>query len=300
VRYAIEATELSKVYGDGKKALDNFSLRVPAKSVCSLLGKNGAGKTTFTKIVSTILEPTSGEAQVLGYDLLKQTKEVRKRISIVPQEGRPFGLQTPFEHVFMFLVAHGWSLSDARKKAQAILDRLQLSEYKNKICSTLSGGLKQRVMIAMAAAVEPEMILLDEPTIGLDPLARIMIWDFVQELVDSGTTIFLTTHYMDEAETLSQQVTIMDAGKKVLEGTPQELKSHLKATTSVVISGKISEGELEGFGVVHRNGATARVFTDEVRGRELADYAIKRRLGVTLRPVTLEDLFIYLLGEADD
>lgn len=301
MKEAIVATEVSKVYSDGKRALQDLSLTVEEKTVFSLLGRNGAGKTTFTKIASTILKPTSGKVSVLGFDLEKETRKIRERIAIVPQEGRPFSLQTPFEHVFMYLVARGWSASDAKTQANRVLEKLGLAEYRDKICAVLSGGLKQRVMIAMAAATEPELIFLDEPTIGLDPIARIGIWGNIRDMVDQGTTVFLTTHYMEEAETLSKRVAIIDAGKKVAEGTPQELKSRLEATMSVTITGKAVIGDLglESFGRVHRNGSTVRVFTNEAGARELSELAVKLNLNVNVRPVTLEDVFISLVGEMD-
>lgn len=296
---AILAVEVTKVYQDGKRALDNLTLMVEGKSVFSLLGRNGAGKTTFTKIAATILRPTSGTVRVLGFDLEKETRKIRERIAIVPQEGRPFSLQTPFEHVFMYLVARGWSASDARIQANRILEKLELSEYKHKICAVLSGGLKQRVMLAMAAATQPELIFLDEPTIGLDPIARIGIWGDIRDMVDEGTTVFLTTHYMEEAETLSKRVAIIDSGKKIAEGTPQELKARLEATVSVTITGRLPLIELESYGRVHRNGSTVRVLTNEAGARELSELALKNNLSVSVRPITLEDVFISLVGEMD-
>ena len=124
---AIVAENLVKIYPNNKKALNSFSLTVPRGTVYSLLGKNGAGKTTFTKIIATILKPTSGEASVFGFDLKKQSHEIRRRVSIVPQESRPFSLQTPYEHILMFLIARGWSLSDARKRSREVLERLELT-----------------------------------------------------------------------------------------------------------------------------------------------------------------------------
>ncbi|MEM0120169.1 MAG: ABC transporter ATP-binding protein [Thermoprotei archaeon] len=297
---AIQAINVSKVYSDGKKALDNFSLSVEEKSVYSLLGRNGAGKTTFTKIAATILKPTSGELRVLGYDLEKETSKIRRRVAIVPQEGRPFSLQTPYEHVYMYLIARGWSMSDARIQANRILDKLELTEYKDKMCSLLSGGLKQRVMIAMAAAAQPELIFLDEPTIGLDPIARMSIWGDIRDMVDDGTTVFLTTHYMEEAETLSKRVGIVDLGRKIVEGTPGELKTRLEATMSVAITGKSHEAiDFTSYGRVHRSGSTIRVLTNDAGARELSNLAVKMNLSVSVRPTTLEDVFISLVGEMD-
>jgi ABC-2 type transport system ATP-binding protein len=297
---AIQALNVSKIYPDGKKALDGFTLSVEDKSVFSLLGRNGAGKTTFTKIAATILKPTAGEVRVLGYDLERETAKIRQRIAIVPQEGRPFSLQTPYEHVYMYLLTRGWSMSDARTQAHRVLDKLELTEYKGKICAVLSGGLKQRVMIAMAAATQPELIFLDEPTIGLDPIARMGIWGDIRDMVDEGTTVFLTTHYMEEAETLSKRVAIVDSGKKIAEGTPHELKSRLEATMTVTITGRTLEAvNPDSYGRVHRNGSTIRVFTNEAGARELSEAAVKMNLSVSVRPVTLEDVFISLVGEMD-
>ncbi len=297
---AIQAINVTKIYPDGKKALDSFTLSVEDKSVFSLLGRNGAGKTTFTKIAATILKPTAGEVRVLGYDLERETVKIRRRVAIVPQEGRPFSLQTPYEHVYMYLLARGWSMSDARAQAHRVLDKLELTEYKDKICAVLSGGLKQRVMIAMAAATQPELIFLDEPTIGLDPIARMGIWGDIRDMVDEGTTVFLTTHYMEEAETLSKRVAIVDSGRKIAEGTPHELKSRLEATMTVTITGRTLEAiNPESYGRVHRNGSTIRVFTNEAGARELSEAAVKMNLSVSVRPVTLEDVFISLVGEMD-
>ncbi|MEM0321261.1 MAG: ATP-binding cassette domain-containing protein, partial [Thermoprotei archaeon] len=229
-----------------------------------------------------------------------ETSKIRRRVAIVPQEGRPFSLQTPYEHVYMYLIARGWSMSDARIQANRILDKLELTEYKDKMCSLLSGGLKQRVMIAMAAAAQPELIFLDEPTIGLDPIARMSIWGDIRDMVDDGTTVFLTTHYMEEAETLSKRVGIVDLGRKIVEGTPGELKTRLEATMSVAITGKSHEAiDFTSYGRVHRSGSTIRVLTNDAGARELSDLAVKMNLSVSVRPTTLEDVFISLVGEMD-
>jgi ABC-2 type transport system ATP-binding protein len=295
--FAVVAQRLTKVYSGTTRALDDFSLIVKKGSVHSLLGRNGAGKTTFTKIISTILEPTSGSASVLGFDVIKEAKQIRKRIAIVPQEGRPYSLQTPYEHVFAFLVARGWSLSDAKTQAKRVLENLGLEEYRNVLCGNLSGGLRQKVMVAMAIASEPEMVMLDEPTVGLDPLARMNIWSVIKDLAKKDTTVFLTTHYMEEAEVLSDTITIMDKGKKVAEGSPNELKALIGATTTVILTGASDFSEALSFGEVYRSGSTIRVYTDEKRAKELALLAQEKRLGITLRPVSVEDLFVKLVGE---
>lgn len=296
--FAVEAHELTKVYPDGKVALDSFEIQVSRGAVHSLLGRNGAGKTTFTRIISTILEPTSGRATVLGYDVMSQPGEIRKRIAIVPQEARPFSLQTPFEHVFMYLVSRGESFSQAREKTTSVISDLGLSEYAHKICGNLSGGLRQKVIVAMAIATEPELILLDEPTIGLDPVARMDIWNVIRNIVKENRTVFLTTHYMDEAEVLSDTISIMDRGKKVREGPPKDLRRDMGYTTTVVVSGELDVSN--GWGEIYRHGSTIRVFTDAGRAEELVRYATRNGIGVAVRPLSIEDVFLKLVGEMDD
>jgi len=299
---AIEAINLTKIYKSGTKALDNFSLVVPEKQIFSILGRNGAGKTTFTKIVSTILKATSGEAYVLGFNVENEEKEIRKRISVVPQEGRPFSLQTPFEHVFMYLVSRGWSILDSRRKALEVLDILDMKAYKDTICGNLSGGLRQRVMLAMSIATEPELLLLDEPTIGLDPIARAGMWGIIQKLKSMGTSIFLTTHYMEEAEMLSDNVAIIDQGKKIVEGPVGEIKSKINASTTILIIGSVDLEELQNYGKIVKAGSTLRLFTDEKTSKEVVSKLLSEKEGISfsVRPISLEDVFIYLVGEVID
>ncbi|MCL5788702.1 MAG: ABC transporter ATP-binding protein [Candidatus Marsarchaeota archaeon] len=296
---AVEVDRVSKVYPGGKRALNEFTLDAEAEAVLGLLGKNGAGKTTLTRILSTILKPSSGYVEILGMDLEKQISQIRRKIAVVPQEGRPYGLQTPYEHILMYLVARGWDLSSAKKRAAYIIEEFDLEDYRDVICTALSGGLKQRVMIAMAVAADPDLLLLDEPTIGLDPLARIKIWDVVRKLVDKGTTIFLTTHYMDEAEVLSKKVVLVDNGRKVAEGAPEELKRLTHASTTVILNGNLGGLRLHEYGKVIGNSASTRVLTDEQGGRDLVEKVFDRGVTATLRPVNLEDVFILLVGESD-
>ncbi len=214
----LEATALEKNYRGGTRALDGLSLSVKRGIIFALLGPNGAGKTTFVKIAATQLLPTAGSLKILGRDVIREPKEVRKKIAVVPQEARPLSLQTPYEHILTYLIARGTDLGEARRRANEAIEKLKLASYRNTICANLSGGLRQRVLIAMAMSSESDLLILDEPTLGLDPLARLDVWNLVQDYVAKDhRTILLTTHYMDEAETLSNSLAIVNKGRIIAQ-----------------------------------------------------------------------------------
>ena len=220
----IEAYNLSKIYkGTSIPALDNVSLKIDQGQIFTLLGRNGAGKTTFVRICATPLLPTSGTLKVFGYDVISQAENIRKFISIVPQEGRPLRALTPWDHVYNWLKIRGENKAIAKVKTEKILRRFELYKVKDKPAMNLSGGMKQKVLVAMATAVNADLLFLDEPTIGLDPVSRRQVWTLIQDLKKEGKTILLTTHYMDEAETLSDKIVIIDNGKIVKEGNINEL-----------------------------------------------------------------------------
>ena len=292
------ATNLEKVYGGKTKALDGVSLSVEGGSVFALLGPNGAGKTTFVRIIATQLLPTKGTATIHGYDVVSNPKEVRKRIAVVPQEARPFSLQTPHEHVLTYLVTRGVDLEEAKRRTDSTLRSLNLHEYRNIICSNLSGGLRQRVLIAMAMSTDAELLVLDEPTIGLDPIARVEVWNLLRDYVArSGRTILLTTHYMDEAEVLSDRLAIVNKGKFIAIGTPKEIRSRVDATHVAIVKSKLSDvSEFQSFGRVLRAGASVRILTTQAGAKELTDICLKKNLEVSVRQVDLEDVFISEVG----
>ena len=277
-----------------------MNLVIPRSKIFTLLGKNGAGKTTFLRIAATQLMPSSGKISVLGFDAVTQTKQVRERIAAVPQEMKAFQSLTPYDHVMMSLTARGWPLNDARPQARKTLDRLGLSPYANIPSDDLSGGLRQRTLVAMALATEAELIFLDEPTIGLDPIARREVWKLIVNLKHLGKTIFLTTHYLDEAEAISDQIAIVSKGKLLKVGNVLELKSSLKETIRVDITSGFSEDELSAYGKVMRIGDTLRVLTDEDRAGRLASLAIERRTRANVSPVSLDDVFIDLVGADEE
>jgi ABC-2 type transport system ATP-binding protein len=295
----IEAYNLSKIYkGTSIPALDNVSLKIDQGQILTLLGRNGAGKTTFVRICATQLLPTSGTLKVFGYDVISQAENIRKFISIVPQEGRPLRALTPWDHVYNWLKIRGENKAIAKVKTEKILRRFELYKVKDKPAMNLSGGMKQKVLVAMATAVNADLLFLDEPTIGLDPVSRRQVWTLIQDLKKEGKTILLTTHYMDEAETLSDKIVIIDNGKIVKEGNINELRKIIPQNIRMDISKKvIGIDKLEKYGNVVEIGTDIiRLFTFESNIAELSDLAIKNKSSFNISPITLDDIFVYLVG----
>jgi ABC-2 type transport system ATP-binding protein len=276
------------------------SLKVGSGTVFALLGPNGAGKTTFVRIIATQLLPSAGSAFVLGRDVVKEAQAVRRRIAIVPQEGRPAFLQTPFEHIMTYLICRGMDYGEAKRRADETLASLNLSEYRDTIAANLSGGLRQRVLIAMAMSSDAELLLLDEPTIGLDPIARVEVWNLVRKFVASGRTILITTHYMDEAEQLSDSLAIINKGRLLATGTPSEIKKRLGSTHSVTVKTTAEDlSEFAAFGTVLRAGTGIRVLTSQQGASDLASLCLKKGIEVSVRQVTLEDVYISEVGSIE-
>ena len=296
----IEARKLSKIYNNSKHAaLANVSLEVDAGKIFTLLGRNGAGKTTFIRICATQLLPTNGYVNILGCDILCEAEKVRKLISIVPQEGRPLRALTPWDHVYNWLQIRGESRSVAKEKTEDILHNLELYEAKDKPAMNLSGGMKQKILVAMAMAADAELLFLDEPTIGLDPISRRQVWSAIKRWKKGNRSILLTTHYMDEAEMLSDYIAIIDKGHIIAEGTIRDLRKFIPQNIRVDIAKNgINSEMLTRYGSVLDNGADSiRVFTFESSIKELSEFAIKRNLSFTVSPITLDDVFVSLVGE---
>ena len=241
---AIEVRGLVKRYNKEVLALERVNLSIPANTIYALLGPNGAGKTTSISILTTLLEPTSGTAKVLGLDVVKQAGEVRGRIGVTFQEmvldDELTGKQVLDYHGRLY----GQSKAERQAKIEELLALVELEEAAGRQAKTYSGGMKRRLELARALMTTPEVLFLDEPTLGLDPQTRVRIWDHIRALKkDQGMTILMTTHYMDEAENLADQVGIIDLGKLVAEGTPQALIEQMGADT-IHVTG---EGDRAGF-----------------------------------------------------
>ena len=298
----IEAESLSKIYHRSRtQALSDITLTIGRGEIFTLLGRNGAGKTTFLRIAATQLMPSKGRISVLGHDVRDEPLQIRSKIAVVPQEGSTIGPLTPWDHVYLTLLARGMSRNQAHERSEKTIERLELTEYRNQPADSLSGGLKQRVRVAMAVATDAELIFLDEPTLGLDAVTRRRIWGVLNEIQKEGRSILLTTHYIDEAEILSNNVAIIDHGKMVLSGSPAALLRNVKERVRVDIVGStFSEEELSNYGRVVKLAERFRVLTDDRLGRELADEALKRGSDVGLARVSLEDLFVDLVGRSEE
>lgn len=283
-----------KVYRGGFHALKGITLSVKSGAVFSLLGKNGAGKTTFLRIMTTQLLPTSGTGRVLGYDIVEEAAEVRKRIAVVPQESKPMYLLTVNEHVKYYLMMRGFSMLEASERARKVIDDLDLKEYANTLCMKLSGGLKRKVLVAMAVATEADAIFLDEPTTGLDPIARRLVWDVINRAARSGRTIFLTTHNMGEAEAVADGFALINDGELVAQGdvgdVQRMLPYRMRAEVQVTAS---NPEELTEFGEVIVVGRRLIVYPrNEDDSKRLYEYCTAMGLKVSFSPVGIEDVFI--------
>lgn len=301
--HIIEVTELVKYYGNSRvPALDGLNLELDEGRIFTLLGRNGAGKTTFLRIATTQLLPTSGAISVFGLDVLREAKAVRRRIAIAPQEGRPLWTLNPKDHIVLALMLRGVSHSEAISRAKRVLETLELTEVRNVRSEDLSGGMKQRVLVAMAIACDAELIFLDEPTIGLDPVSRRKVWDELIRLKEEDDrTIVLTTHYMDEAEVLSDELAIIDRGKLLARGPPSDVREkHLSARVRIDVTNGFTAEELEAYGKVLRAGNLLRVLTDETKARELSAEALRRKVAISISPVSLDDVFVELVGSQID
>jgi len=301
---ALRSENLRKIYtsrgAPPVEALAGVSMEVRRGERVALLGRNGAGKTTFLKIASTLLRPTSGEIEVFGYDVARTPERVRPYIAVVPQEGKPFFHLTPREQVYTYLRARGLPREVAKARTEESLERMGLNECADRLAVTLSGGQRQRTMVATVIATEAPLLFLDEPTIGMDPFARRAVWDSFRTLTQRGSTILLTTHYLDEAEALSQRLYIIERGRVLQSGTADDLKRSVGGTLRVSIPGGAGEAEtFRSFGSVIE-GEHLNVLVAPERLSELMDLAVRSKLTATVGPVTLEEAFLKVVGRSID
>jgi ABC-2 type transport system ATP-binding protein len=295
----ITVKDLVKVYGD-LRAVDGISFAVEKGEVFAFLGPNGAGKTTTVEMIETIRTQTSGEISILGMDVKKDRMEILKRIGVLPQEFSSFDRITVEETLKYYA-----DLFSVCCDTERLIKLVNLEDHRKKLYSTLSGGLKQRVGIAVALVNDPEIVFLDEPTTGLDPRARHDVWEVIKGLRKEGKTIFLTTHYMEEAEVLADYIGIISKGKIIAYGTTTELIDKHFKTIKVTIKGATEGVETlarkMGMPVHSRDNSN---ITIEASGNDqIVEFlnGLKSNkisyLGMDIRKPNLEELFLELTGE---
>ena len=223
---AIETRELQRSFDD-LVAVDGVDLEVSEGEIYAFLGPNGAGKTTTVRMLTTLLQPSGGTASVAGHDVVADAGAVRRAIGVALQEAALDPLMKGRELIQLQATLHGMARDEGRRRAEALLERVGLTRAADRQVGTYSGGMRRRLDLASALVHEPRVLFLDEPTTGLDPVSRKSIWEEVEKLNDEGTTVFLTTQYLEEADNLADRVGIIDNGKIVVEGTPGSLKAEI-------------------------------------------------------------------------
>jgi ABC-2 type transport system ATP-binding protein len=279
---AIEARGLAKRYGE-VRALEDLSFTVPAGTVFALLGPNGAGKSTTVKILTTLSRPDAGEARVAGIDVLADPDRVRHAIGCVAQRSGVDPDATGRENLTLQGQLYGLRRGDLQARVDELLARLDLSEAGDRVARTYSGGMQRKLDIAMGLVHRPQVLFLDEPTTGLDPEARVDMWREIERLAGEGLTVLLTTHYLEEADRLASDVAIVDRGRIVVEGAPEELKAELLGDAILI---ELTEAESDG----RATGALSGV--DGVREVALDGRALRARAhsGATAVPAALAAL----------
>lgn len=307
---AIEAKGLVKRFG-GKSAVDGVNLSIPSGSVYGFLGPNGAGKTTTIRMLATLMEPSSGSASILGYDLKKDAHHIRGKISLTGQFASVDEDLTGFENLVMVARLLGFSWKEAKSRAMELLTAFGLQEAAKQQVKNYSGGMRRRLDIGASIVVAPEILFLDEPTTGLDPRSRNQVWDIIRTLADSGTTVLLTTQYLDEADQLAERIAVIDEGKIIAEGTSRELKASVGAGALTVhfpdrgtcIKGEVLiKKQMPGTLQSQPDAAALMVRTSHANeGIAVLDILAKADIEVidfSFGNPTLDEVFLALTGEA--
>jgi ABC-2 type transport system ATP-binding protein len=299
---AIETTALTRYYDD-LCAVDHLTLSVN-NEIFALLGPNGSGKTTTVLMLTTLLHPTEGTATVCGHNITTEAGEVRSRISYVPQDMAVDIRLTGRENVLLFARLYG--VQNPKERTEEVLGVMELSDRADDLIKTYSGGMRRRLELAQALVHEPDVLFLDEPTIGLDVAARKKIWEHIRALRQKGMTIFVTTHYMDEADQFCDRVGIINRGTIAALGSPAELKADLmKDIITIQVEGQYVPGPVEGVAYIGQTGDEIS-FTAE-NGREALPHLCEAlsKAGVTVRAMsmrepTLDDVFLQAVGTQEE
>ena len=307
---AIETSGLVKTFGP-VRALDGLDLAVRAGSVYGLLGPNGAGKTTAVRVLATLLKPTGGRAAVLGHDVVRDAAAVREKISLTGQYASVDEELTGHENLVLVSRLLGLSWREAKARAGELLASFDLADAAGRLVRTYSGGMRRRIDIAASLAARPEVLFLDEPTSGLDPRSRNQVWDLVRRIAGEGTTVLLTTQYLEEADRLAERLAVIDHGRVIAEGTSRDLKSSVgsnalhvrlanperRADAQAIVARVLGDGVLP-----HAEGAafSIKISDPQAAANVLGELA---RSGIavvefSLGAPSLDDVFFALTGHA--
>ena len=307
---AIETHGLVKTFGDNR-AVDGVDLAIRAGGVYGVLGPNGAGKTTTIKMLATLLEPDGGTATVLGYDVVREAAEVRARVAMTGQFASLDEDLTGLENLTLLARLYGYARNAARDRAMQLLEAFDLAESAKKQVKAYSGGMRRRIDIAGSIVVRPDLMFLDEPTTGLDPRSRNQVWEIVRGLVGAGTTILLTTQYLEEADQLADRIAVLDDGRLVAEGTGEQLKQRVLGTRLEIALADLPSFELVAARAGTRADAAAVTLDphallvglptsgDAAEVRQLLDELDPDRSSIdrfAVRTARLDDVFIALTG----
>ena len=305
---AIEARGLVKVFGDNR-AVDNVDLSIPSGCIYALLGPNGAGKTTIINMLTTLLKPDGGSARVFGHDVVRETQVVRQLISVTGQSAAVDERLSASENLRVFALLLGLSRSEANKRAVELLEEFGLQDAANRTLDKYSGGMRRRLDLASSLILQAPLIFLDEPTTGLDPRTRIQMWESIRRLVSSGSTILLTTQYLDEADQLADRIAVIDHGRVVAEGTPRELKAAVgKATLHLQLADEKDTAEAVRITqtVLNAKASTpepAHVTAPMADPERVTDLLVALREAkihlatVSMQEPTLDEVFLALTGD---
>ncbi|MFX1275372.1 MAG: ABC transporter ATP-binding protein [Promethearchaeota archaeon] len=310
IQYIIETRKLTKYYGKSIRAVNGINLRIPKGALFTFLGPNGAGKSTTISMLTTILPPTKGTAIISGFDIRKHTKKIRQIIGVCPQELSIYDNLTARENIYLIAKMHKMRKRDYVERTDELLGKMGLTDRANDKVKKFSYGMKRRVNVLMAVVHDPEIIFFDEPSTSLDPQSRRVVWDFIKEFQNKNKTIILTTHNMEEADVLSNNLVIIDHGRIIAAGTPEELK------------GTLGRGDIINFRInsyMRSDEVIPRIqmldFIDSVykiddkrielraldglrRISEIMDAVQVKMLDITIRRNSLEDVFINLTGRS--
>jgi ABC-2 type transport system ATP-binding protein len=305
---AIVAEGLVKVYNGSIRAVDGVSFEVAPGEAFGFLGPNGAGKTTTVSMLSAGLKPTQGRAMVGGIEVGRDPEEVKRRIGVIFQESTADGDLTGRENLEVAAGCYGISPSEAHERSEALIEQMQLTDAADRYAKTYSGGMRRRLELAVGLVHRPKILFLDEPTLGLDPQGRAGFWGFIQKLRrETGVTVFITTHYLDEADTMCDRLAIIDHGKIVATGTPNELKDRLGGDVVTLKTGNDRKDltelirPLAGVASVQKQDGTYRIKC--ASGETFVPIAVEACAragagvtGVTVKRPSLDEVFLELTG----